>query len=90
MPKYILRHGCDNPTSEAFICPSCRTRTNKYNLAEKVFRNPYRAELRCASTGMPIAPSLVPTFECLKCGCIWQWESDPSRHEKDEKTKNKG
>lgn len=88
MSKYILRHGCNKPSDEAYICPDCGHREEKYKLVEQAFSNPNMTGLRCGSTGMPLVNPLVPTFTCAMCGCVWQWESDQPKQHKEENNAN--
>lgn len=88
MAKYILRHGCEKPTSEAYVCPDCGYKEENYELAEQMFHNPCRATLHCSATDMPFVKPLVPTFTCLMCGCVWQWENDPPKQKKEDENAN--
>lgn len=81
MAKYILRHGSEKPTDNAYICPNCGCKMEKYELLEQAYHNPDRAVLRCSVMGMMFIRPLAPTFTCTQCGCIWQWEEDEPKTE---------
>lgn len=81
MPKYILRNGLPLPPEEAYVCPYCGECVNDFKRFNSCYRDPtteYALTMSIlGNMNMDASKPLVPTFQCPKCECIWQWEELP-------------
>lgn len=79
MSKYILRNGLAVPPDEAYVCPCCGERAIDFKRFNPFYCDPKNEyALTMAILGAMIRDTdkpLVPTFQCLKCECIWQWDA---------------
>ena len=76
MPITILQYGIDlSFPLWAGTCPECGEWTDEYTI--EAFRRPITSSRQRISDYSAIGtPEVAPTFQCEKCGCIWQWYSE--------------
>lgn len=68
----IIRQGiAESVPEEAKYCPVCQSGPAIYEL-----QTDYKRRFQSQEQLWGVKPALLPTFECNKCGCIWQWEPD--------------
>lgn len=77
MPIRIIQEGLDKVPEEAGICPTCGAKISNYKILPYL---PSAQEiwLEQQMQWRPDEPSKVSaaTFNCPKCGCIWQWRNE--------------
>lgn len=67
----IVQEGAVMPIPEdAYLCPNCGHRAKGFEIKRKIYIG---NELLCQA---PLCPIMLPTFDCERCRCIWQWEKD--------------
>lgn len=68
----IVRQGiAESVPEEARYCPVCQSGPATYEL-----KTDYKRRFQSQCQMGTVNSALLPTFECDKCGCIWQWEPD--------------
>lgn len=76
----ILQYGTiETPQAEANICPACGNDKSNQKLMTPKALIPGREAMLRQPNGIPYPPPLVPTYQCCKCGTIWQWTPDPQK-----------
>lgn len=67
----IVRDGAAMPVPEdAYRCPNCGHIAEDFKIQEKVMT--YYEKMQ---SGV-LRPVMLPTFECERCCCIWQYDKD--------------